>query len=315
MKQLSIAMFVNLLQLSVSVRNDHSFITIPCQAKRESDVQYRRLSWYKVEVGSEVLTGLVTKDLHTHETVLYKFANQSYKVKDDYSLLLPEAEKRDCGHYRCTLWPPLGHYIQNGDYEYYPLALCLVIYTALCYNSDETSITIHSEYNTEAILPCIALSYSKHYTSITWYKQFPVEEGIIRNSWRQNKTQLYKNYENRTDVFLTEGSLVLKKVNFSQAGRYKCYLAGKVGHRNNDSYVILNVTESVTETTPTVDVTTTFISHTNSSMSDLVLPVDVSPMSVLAGFFSISLSKVILCFACVWGMATYKKHQRRRLWS
>ncbi|GAA6067783.1 uncharacterized protein LOC113529611, partial [Tachysurus ichikawai] len=62
------------------------------------------------------------KDLHTQETVLYKFANQSYEVKDDYSLLLPEAgKKRDCGHYRCTLWPPLGHYIQDGDYEYYPL--------------------------------------------------------------------------------------------------------------------------------------------------------------------------------------------------
>ncbi|KAG7332568.1 hypothetical protein KOW79_004402 [Hemibagrus wyckioides] len=123
MQQLSIAMLINLLQLSVSVRNGHSFITIPCQAKRESDVQYRRISWYKVEVGSEVLTGLVTKNLHTHETVLYKFANQSYTVKDDYSLLLLEAEKRDCGHYRCTLWPPLGHYIQNGDYEYYPLDL------------------------------------------------------------------------------------------------------------------------------------------------------------------------------------------------
>lgn len=75
----------------------------------------------QVEVGSEVLTGLVTKDLHTQETVLYKFANQSYEVRDDYSLLLLEAGQSDCGCYRCTLWPPLGHYIQDGDYEYYPL--------------------------------------------------------------------------------------------------------------------------------------------------------------------------------------------------
>lgn len=53
---------------------------------------------------------------------------------------------------------------------------------------------------------------------------------------------MYKNYENRTDVFLTEeGSLVLKNVNFSQAGIYKCYLAGKVGHKNNISFIILNI--------------------------------------------------------------------------
>lgn len=79
--------------------------------------------------------------------------------------------------------------------------------------------------------------------SFFFLKQLPKEEGIIRNSRKNNKTQLYKNYENRSDVILTEeGSLVLRKVNFSQAGRYKCYLAGMVGYRNNDSYVMLNVT-------------------------------------------------------------------------
>ncbi|XP_060738236.1 uncharacterized protein LOC132854095 isoform X1 [Tachysurus vachellii] len=197
------------------------------------------------------------------------------------------------------------------------MVLCLAIYTALCHNSEQTSITIHSEYNKTAILPCMALSYSKDYTSITWYKQLPKEEGIIRNSRRLNITQLYKNYENRTDVILTEeGSLVLMKVNFSQAGRYKCYLAGKVGYKNNDSIVTLNVTECVTETTPALDITTEYFLHStkmNSSM--LVLPVDVTPMSVLAWFFSLSLSKSLLCFACVWGMAKYKKQQRRKLWS
>ncbi|KAI5095153.1 hypothetical protein C0J45_15228, partial [Silurus meridionalis] len=94
---------------------------IPCQAKRESEVQYRRITWYKVQKGSEVLTGLVTKDLHTQKTVLYKFVNRSYEVKDDYSLLFPNAGQSDCGHYRCTLWPPVGHYIQEGDYELYAL--------------------------------------------------------------------------------------------------------------------------------------------------------------------------------------------------
>ncbi|KAF4072420.1 hypothetical protein AMELA_G00262930 [Ameiurus melas] len=123
------------------------------------------------------------------------------------------------------------------------LALCLAIYTALCSASEEATVTVQSEYNTNAILPCPALSYSKHYTSLTWYKFSPIKEGIIRNSTRQSKPQPYKNYENRTDVSLTEdGSLVLQKVNFSQGGMYKCYLAGKFGHRNNESFVILNVT-------------------------------------------------------------------------
>ncbi|TSN76515.1 Transcription factor 15 [Bagarius yarrelli] len=117
---LTVSVF-NLLQMSLSAQKEQSFITIPCQAKREAEVQYRRITWYKVEIGSNDLIGLVMKNLNTQETVLYKFTNQSYEVEDDYSLLLPEAGKSDCGHYRCTLWPPVGHYIQDGDYEYYPL--------------------------------------------------------------------------------------------------------------------------------------------------------------------------------------------------
>ncbi|XP_017324081.1 uncharacterized protein LOC108265844 isoform X1 [Ictalurus punctatus] len=199
------------------------------------------------------------------------------------------------------------------------LALCLAIYTALCTTNEEATVTVQSEYDTNAFLPCPALSYSKHYISLTWYKVSPNKEGIIRNSTKEGKPQLYKNYENRTDVSLTEeGSLVLQKVNFSQAGMYKCYLAGKVGHRNNESFVILNVTESVTETTPTMDVTSKFVHHStelNFSMVGLVLPVDVSPLSVLIGFLSLSLSKALLCFVCVGGMASFKEHQRRKLWA
>lgn len=85
-----------------------------------------------------------------------------------------------------------------------------------------------------------------HLTVFKYFSFFPIQdspnkEGIIRNS-SKGHPELYKNYENRTDVSLTEeGSLVLKNVNFSQAGRYMCHLAAEVGHRNNDSYVILNV--------------------------------------------------------------------------
>ncbi|KAI5610301.1 hypothetical protein C0J50_5124 [Silurus asotus] len=295
----SLPQVVNLLELCMSSRENKSFTEIPCQAKRESEVQYRRITWYKVQKGSEVLTGLVTKDLHTQKTVLYKFVDRSYEVKDDYSLLFPNAGQSDCGHYRCTLWPPVGHYIQEGDYELYALALC--------YASEETHFTVQSEFNTTATLPCVALNYSNHYTSLTWYKDSPNKEGIIRISTKLTTPVLYKYYENRTDVSLTnEGSLVLEMVNFSQAGTYKCYLAGKVGHRNNVSYVMLSVTEMVSKTTPTtLNVTTEFTLYStllNSSVLALAVPVDVNPLSVLVGFFSLSLSKVLLCFMCVWRM-------------
>lgn len=39
---------LNLLEMSISVRDYQSAIIIPCQAKRESEVQYRRITWYKV---------------------------------------------------------------------------------------------------------------------------------------------------------------------------------------------------------------------------------------------------------------------------
>ncbi|KAF7695462.1 uncharacterized protein LOC124399840 [Silurus meridionalis] len=200
------------------------------------------------------------------------------------------------------------------------LALCLAISTALCYASEETHFTVQSEFNTTATLPCVALNNSNHYTSLTWYKDSPTKEGIIRISTKLTTPVLYKYYENRTDVSLTnEGSLVLEMVNFSQAGTYKCYLAGKVGHRNNVSYVMLSVTETVSKTTPTtLNVTTEFTLYStvpNSSVLALAVPVDLNPLSVLVGFFSLSLSKVLLCFMCVWGMTVYKKHQRNKLWS
>ncbi|KAG9270884.1 hypothetical protein AMEX_G15890 [Astyanax mexicanus] len=120
------ATLLSLLRLSLSVQqddgdNDGEIMVkkIPCTADTEKGLQYRKISWYKVEEDSEGLIGLVLKDLRTEVTVLYKFANQSYEVDSDYSLVLPEATVRDCGQYRCTLWPPVGHYIQDGDAEFY----------------------------------------------------------------------------------------------------------------------------------------------------------------------------------------------------
>lgn len=79
----------------------------------------KKLTFLQVEEGSDVLTGLVLRDLLKNITTLYKFANYSYELGEDNSLLVPSSAKVECGMYRCTLWPPLGHYIQEGNSDYY----------------------------------------------------------------------------------------------------------------------------------------------------------------------------------------------------
>lgn len=62
--------------------------------------------------------GLVMKDIHTNTTHLYKFANHSYKVGNDLSLLhVPERSQDECEMYRCCVWPPVGHRILQSDYS------------------------------------------------------------------------------------------------------------------------------------------------------------------------------------------------------
>jgi len=82
-------------------------------------VCYKSKHILQVEEGSDVLAGLVLKDLIKNITTLFKFAHRSYEVGEDNSLLVPGPAEEDCGVYRCTLWPPLGHYIQEGNTEYY----------------------------------------------------------------------------------------------------------------------------------------------------------------------------------------------------
>ncbi|KAI7797647.1 putative CD83 antigen, partial [Triplophysa rosa] len=108
-----------LVHISVSVEEEQQWIKIPCQANVEQDIQYRKVTWYKVEEGSDVLTGLVLKDLNKNITILFKLASHSYVVGEDNSLQFSRTAREDCGIYRCTLWPPLGHYIQEKDYKYY----------------------------------------------------------------------------------------------------------------------------------------------------------------------------------------------------
>ncbi|KAF5889183.1 CD83 antigen-like protein, partial [Clarias magur] len=71
-----------------------------------------------VSVGSGALAGLVRKDLRTNTTQLYKFANHSYKIGKNLSLLhVPEHSQKECEIYRCRVWPPVGHRILQSDFS------------------------------------------------------------------------------------------------------------------------------------------------------------------------------------------------------
>ncbi|KAL7884814.1 hypothetical protein AOLI_G00075840 [Acnodon oligacanthus] len=114
MRQYLMLLFiVPLPQLSLSLQ-------IPCQAQLEQGVQYRKIFWYKVTESNSVV-GLIMKDLYKNTTALYKHANHAYQIGDDLSLLLlsEPREKRDtkCETYRCSVWPPVGYYVQESDYS------------------------------------------------------------------------------------------------------------------------------------------------------------------------------------------------------
>ncbi|MCJ8734845.1 hypothetical protein PDJAM_G00239930 [Pangasius djambal] len=93
-------------------------LQVPCIVNLEEGVEYRKITWYKVSIGSGSLMGLVMKDIRTNTTQLYKFANHSYQIGNDLSLLhVPEHRQEECEIYRCCVWPPVGHHIQQSDYS------------------------------------------------------------------------------------------------------------------------------------------------------------------------------------------------------
>ncbi|KAF4072418.1 hypothetical protein AMELA_G00262910 [Ameiurus melas] len=93
-------------------------LQVPCTVNLEEGVEYRKITWYKVSVRTDSLVGLVMKDIRTNTTHLYKFANHSYQVGNDLSLLhVPERSQNECEKYRCCVWPPVGHRILQSDYS------------------------------------------------------------------------------------------------------------------------------------------------------------------------------------------------------
>ncbi|XP_036434646.1 uncharacterized protein LOC118813425 isoform X2 [Colossoma macropomum] len=182
------------------------------------------------------------------------------------------------------------------------------------------AIVIRPNCNSEAVLPCAAKSYSHAYTSIIWYKIYQSKEhGIIIH--QRGESTPYSRYKGI--VSLTKDySLVLKNVTLEHAGMYKCHITAKVGEKNNNSQIMLNTSECITETTPAPVFTAPVLSFThsashgmNSSEISVIQPVEVTTLWAFVGVLTVGLTKVLLCALCVWAVVAFKKRRRRSLWS
>ncbi|KAG9270885.1 leucine-rich repeat-containing protein 24-like [Astyanax mexicanus] len=209
------------------------------------------------------------------------------------------------------------------------LALFMTICPALSFSRkvpDETHVITPNCAN-EAVLPCTAKSYSHEYTSIIWYKVIQNKDsGIILKHKGSESAVAYRDYAHVASL-REDYSLVLKNLSLKDSGEYKCMMRARLGVINNDSHVLLNVSECVsTSQTPvlTPEFTAQFTTDwLNSSVNSVpaaaaaaaVQVVDVSALWAFIAFITISLTKLLLCALCLWGVVLFKKHRRKSTWS
>ncbi|RXN18431.1 CD83 antigen-like protein [Labeo rohita] len=219
----------------------------------------------EVEQGTDALAGLVLKDLLKNITTLYKFANHSYEVGEDNSLLVPASAELDCGIYRCTLWPPLGHYIQEANTKYDSAALTLNTVAG----NDELLVT--ASCRDDITLDCTFRQNCQSYTSVTWYKLY--NNSSDRSTMRiliKSENVIQTDKHNDSMSLDKNASLVLRKVSPANSGIYKCLIRAKAGGKNCQNRVRLNIS-------------------------------DDSVLFVLWSCVGLAVSiKVVLCAVCIW---------------
>ncbi|KAI4874563.1 hypothetical protein NFI96_029039 [Prochilodus magdalenae] len=204
------------------------------------------------------------------------------------------------------------------------LVLCVGIWTTLSFSCKVPCeiIVVKPYCNSEAILPCPVKSYVNAYTSIIWYKvNASDKEGIIVRKENSTPTP-YAKYANVASL-TTEDSLVLRNITFKHAETFKCQINPRVGGIIQCCEIVLNSAECVNKTTPSTPVFSTLVSNLmhsatqgkNSSMINVIHPVEVTTLWAFVSFITIGLTKVLLCVLCVWAVVAYKKHRRRKIWS
>ncbi|XP_067914055.1 CD83 antigen-like [Heterodontus francisci] len=90
---------------------------LPCQAEPTLGIQYRAISWYKVDDDGVGLTGIVRKDFQENITRKYLGFNGSVELASarPYFLTIHNVSNEDFGTYQCSLWAPLGERNKQAD--------------------------------------------------------------------------------------------------------------------------------------------------------------------------------------------------------
>ncbi|XP_020373469.1 CD83 antigen isoform X1 [Rhincodon typus] len=90
---------------------------LPCDAPRESEVQYRAISWYKVADDGFSLSGIMRRDLKENIVWRYRGFNRSVEVNSasPYFLTIYNVSSEDLGAYQCSVWAPLGEQNVKGN--------------------------------------------------------------------------------------------------------------------------------------------------------------------------------------------------------
>ncbi|XP_073675836.1 uncharacterized protein [Garra rufa] len=164
-------------------------------------------------------------------------------------------------------------------------ALLLFAMAALhCGISEDTEV-IKGNCNDTVRLPCKAADRTKTYRYIMWYKT--EKSPIIKR--KSNSYTLY----NFTSISLGDKeTLVLNGVQPSDSGKYKCYLAADVGGQNDESSVVLNISECLNLST-VYPISTTVPADSCPAVEELTVPWAVIGLSL------ITVTKIVLCIITV----------------
>ncbi|KAL7828724.1 hypothetical protein SRHO_G00323580 [Serrasalmus rhombeus] len=304
MRQYLMLLFIMLLpQLSRSLQ-------IPCQAQLEQGVQYRKIFWYKVTESNSVV-GLIMKDLGKNTTALYKHANHSYQIGDDLSLLLlsEPREKREtkCETYRCSVWPPVGYYIQESDYSLpqgcqnstemmpefasHAMDMKMTSETYQCCRRKVTSGHLTYEKSSRCMkdfghgLWCLLCTLGE-WRALTLSRQAAMM--MLHCPVQKNNEVTFYNKSSPASLGVHE-ALVLQQVQPYDSGKYQCFLAADIGEKDAESYVSLNVSECPT-------MRPTWPTTSNQCLFEVV---EIPALWAVLPFILLCLVKVAICFITI----------------
>ncbi|KAI2661602.1 Protein sidekick-1 [Labeo rohita] len=173
---------------------------------------------------------------------------------------------------------------ENKHFKRARQKLLLFAMAALHCGVSEDIEVIKGNCNDDISLPCKATNRTKTYRYIMWYKTEKLP--IIK---RKNNNYTHYNF---TSISLRDKeTLVLHKVQPSDSGKYRCYLAAEVGGQNDESFIELNISECVSTVYPITTIPAT--ADPCPAVEELTVPWAVIGLSL------ISVAKIILCIVTV----------------